>query len=440
MGNSGTSGSASYTIRGHSLVFRGDTNEYQADGVKVPSVEELLRRHSELRGLDDGAAVSADEKKRAENAAALREEIGRYEKEGAEGSSGEFRNYLSLKKSRGIKAESAMLPVLIFDEAGKPACAGMVDLSGTVNGVPALIGISLAERMSQGRAALQLNLCRLGLMQSYGKACDKLFVMRLLHGSAELSEVPVLEEAAYALLRECLPSFRAESPVKPEGSGSGAGSAAPGTHAHGAGGWQDAPEQAPEEKAAPAPEPAAGQSGTENAETAEPAEPTEREAECKRKAERLRDVSWFCWFFPVLILHLLILMLFSGAVIGWWAALYLILTFTAGCLIAWPVIASSPVTEAAGNSLFLGVVAIILKGAAWGGSLFFGGMGDWVGSICDFASGTGAFLALAGIVFGITTRGTSAINEDRNGLVASGIAYLLCTPSSVSFLSGLAVG
>ena len=45
MGNSGTSGSASYTIRGHSLVFRGDTNEYQADGVKVPSVEELLRRH-----------------------------------------------------------------------------------------------------------------------------------------------------------------------------------------------------------------------------------------------------------------------------------------------------------------------------------------------------------------------------------------------------------
>ena len=216
MGNSGTSGSASYTIRGHSLVFRGDTNEYQADGVKVPSVEELLRRHSELRGLDDGAAVSADEKKRAENAAALREEIGRYEKECAEGSSGEFRNYLSLKKSRGIKAESAMLPVLIFDEAGKPACAGMVDLSGTVNGVPALIGISLAERMSQGRAALQLNLCRLGLMQSYGKACDKLFVMRLLHGSAELSEVPVLEEAAYALLRECLPSFRAESPVKPQ--------------------------------------------------------------------------------------------------------------------------------------------------------------------------------------------------------------------------------
>ena len=54
--------------------------------------------------------------------------------------------------------------------------------------------------------------------------------------------------------------------------------------------------------------------------------------------------------------------------------------------------------------------------------------------------GTGAFLALAGIVFGITTRGTSAINEDRNGLVASGIAYLLCTPSSVSFLSGLAGG
>lgn len=405
MGNSGTSGSASYTIRGHSLVFRGDTNEYQADGVKVPSVEELLRRHSELRGLDDGAAVSADEKKRAENAAALREEIGRYEKEGAEGSSGEFRNYLSLKKSRGIKAESAMLPVLIFDEAGKPACAGMVDLSGTVNGVPALIGISLAERMSQGRAALQLNLCRLGLMQSYGKACDKLFVMRLLHGSAELSEVPVLEEAAYALLRECLPSFRAESPVKPQDSGSGADPAASGTPPHGAGGWQEAPEQAPEEK-----------------------------------AERLRDVSWFWWFFPVLILHLLILMLFSGAVIGWWAALYLILTFTAGCLIAWPVIASSPVTEAAGNSLFLGVVAIILKGAAWGGSLFFGGMGDWVGSICDFASGTGAFLALAGIVFGITTRGTSAINEDRNGLVASGIAYLLCTPSSVSFLSGLAGG
>ena len=157
----------------------------------------------------------------------------------------------------------------------------------------------------------------------------------------------------------------------------------------------------------------------------------EREAECAGNAERLRDVSWFWRFFPALAAHLLLLMLLSGTVIGWEAALHLVLTFTAAGLIVWPVLTVTPVTKSAGNSVFIGAAALVLKGIAFVCGWYFSGLGA-------FVNGTGAFVAIAGIVLGIASRGTSASGDDRTGLWISGIAYVLCMISTVSYLSGLA--
>ena len=49
--------------------------------------------------------------------------------------------------------------------------------------------------------SLQLNLYRIGCIQSYGKACDRLFVMRLRKNVSEFREFPVDENAARDVLR-----------------------------------------------------------------------------------------------------------------------------------------------------------------------------------------------------------------------------------------------
>lgn len=419
--NSGSSGIASYSIRGHMVVFHEDSHEYYVDGVKVPSVTELVRKYSELHGLDDYTTVpSGSPRKAAPKGTTIQQEIERYEKDGAEGSSEEFRNYLELKGKCGIKAESSGLPVLIFDGSGKPVCAGRLDLCGTVMGGSAIIGIRRTAKIYKAKVSLQLNLYRLGYKESYGEPCESLYVLRLRRSASEFARIPVDENYAYALLGECIPSFSAKPAPEAE-KAAGADTAAR------AGAEPEKESEAQEQPAA-----APRKDAPEREESAdEKAARREREAECAGNAERLRDVSWFWRFMSAMTAHLLLLMLLSGTVIGWEAALHLVLTFTAAGLIVWPVLTVTPVTKSAGNSVFIGAAALVLKGIAFVGGWYFSSIGS-------FVNGTGAFVAVAGLVLAAASRGTSAGGDDRTGLWISGIAYVLCMISTVSYLSGLA--
>ena len=59
------SGSTTYSIRGHSVVFHEGPHEYYVDGVKVPSVTDLLGRYSRLHGLDDYTTVPSGSPRKA---------------------------------------------------------------------------------------------------------------------------------------------------------------------------------------------------------------------------------------------------------------------------------------------------------------------------------------------------------------------------------------
>lgn len=92
-----SSGSTSYSIRGHSVVFHEESHEYFVDGVKVPSVTEILGRYSRLHGLDDYADIPQDVLRRAAaRGTALHKEIEEYEKQGVRGS----------RRSSGITSRS----------------------------------------------------------------------------------------------------------------------------------------------------------------------------------------------------------------------------------------------------------------------------------------------------------------------------------------------
>ena len=197
-----SSGSTSYSIRGHSVVFHEESHEYFVDGVKIPSVTEILERYSRIHGLDDYSDIPEDVLRRAAaRGTALHKEIEEYEKHGVRGSSEEFNNYLPLKIRHGVKVGASELPVLIFDDSGKPLCAGRLDLLATINGEAALGDIKRTSRLYPKKVSLQLNLYRIGCIQSYGKACDRLFVMRLRNGVSEFREFPVDENAARDVLR-----------------------------------------------------------------------------------------------------------------------------------------------------------------------------------------------------------------------------------------------
>ena len=212
-----SSGSTSYSIRGHSVVFHEESHEYFVDGVKVPSVTEILGRYSRLHGLDDYADIPQDVLRRAAaRGTALHKEIEEYEKQGVRGFSEEFGNYLPLKIRHGVKVVASELPVLIFDDSGKPVCAGRLDLLATINGDAALGDIKRTSRLYPKKVSLQLNLYRIGCIQSYGKACDRLFVMRtrkvpgmsskllvlsFQRAAAQFRKMPGLKEILRRLLR-----------------------------------------------------------------------------------------------------------------------------------------------------------------------------------------------------------------------------------------------
>lgn len=199
-----SSGSTSYSIRGHSVVFYEGPHEYYVDGVKVPSVTELLERYSRLHGLDDYSNIPQDVLRRAAaRGTALHNEIEQFEKFGTRGSSEEFWNYLTLKSRYGVRVESSELPVIIFDESGKPVCAGRLDLIASLNGQTAVGDIKRTSRLYPEKVSLQINLYRIGYMQSYGKSIDRLFVMRLRKSVSQFVEFPIDEKAAWAVLREC---------------------------------------------------------------------------------------------------------------------------------------------------------------------------------------------------------------------------------------------
>lgn len=236
-----------YFIRGHSVVFYEKQHICLVDGKKIPSVTELLALYSRMHGLDD-SNISPDvllgelAKKRQEPQTervkdgipgtygygdyqsydqsfsnispevifraqqlgkTLHLEIDQFEKKGRRGYSTEFNNYLSLKRRYNILVRSSELPVIIFDRLNNPVCQGRLDLLASINGQSCLCDIKRTSKIYRQKALLQLNLYRIGYIQTYGKDCNKLFVMRFLNSFCELKEFPVNENVAWSVLSEC---------------------------------------------------------------------------------------------------------------------------------------------------------------------------------------------------------------------------------------------
>lgn len=152
-------------INGHKVAYVEDTHTYYVDGKPVPSVTQIVSTVLESPYLTVRPHIL---EQAAFNGIKLHKEIEFYEKHGIHGTSIEFHHYLKLKDAQKIRTIDTEKLVLVSYN-GKIVCAGRLDMiifSQSTKGY-GIGDIKRTTRIYHDHVKLQLNLYRMGYMQSY---------------------------------------------------------------------------------------------------------------------------------------------------------------------------------------------------------------------------------------------------------------------------------
>jgi len=187
-------------IRGYQVEFEPIEHKYFVNGKEVPSISQIckLENRDMYQGVDQATLSRA-----AVKGVGLHKEIENYEIHDMKGQSLEFQNYLLLKKKYGFVKEMTER-IVIIEIDGKVVCAGRFDLLATIDGKNILIDFKRTSQIHMDYVTLQLNLYRLGLMQSYGTEINRLMLIRLRYSEMNVLELPVQEHETLNVLRKYL--------------------------------------------------------------------------------------------------------------------------------------------------------------------------------------------------------------------------------------------
>jgi hypothetical protein len=189
-------------INGYQVEFEPIEHKYFVNGKNVPSISQICKMENPemYNGIDQSTLNRA-----AAKGVGLHEEIENYELHGKMGYTTEFHNYLKVKKYYGFKKELTERMVIIKVD-GQVVCAGRFDLLATINGENLLIDFKRTSQIHQKYVTLQLNLYRLGLMQSYGMDIHKLMLIRLRYDAIDVLDLPVQELETIQVLKKYVTS------------------------------------------------------------------------------------------------------------------------------------------------------------------------------------------------------------------------------------------
>lgn len=185
----------------HTLTYEDETHTYKVDGTKVPSVTQVLHYNNPNKYADVDPAVL---KKAAERGTAMHQAIEDYEVVGIENAEvEELEGYKILKAIYKWDFLEAEQPILI--EYKGHFIAGRYDqlikLEGTITLNDFKRYASMDKKTKQD-VAMQLNLYRIGLKQTYNIDVEKIRCTRLRKDIREFIEMPIVETLAYQLLDE----------------------------------------------------------------------------------------------------------------------------------------------------------------------------------------------------------------------------------------------
>lgn len=186
----------SWIIKGTTLEYDDETHTYLVDGVIVPSVTQIL-------GVRFKGKYANVDKETLENAAHrgtfIHKSIEEYIK-GAEIELKEVRNFRFLMDRHNLKPIESEVPVILWKD--EPIAAGRLDLVLDHDGETALGDIKTTSSLDKEYLGYQLNLYRIGYMQSYGIDISELYGVHLRDDKRKLQPIPINTGLAWGIVEE----------------------------------------------------------------------------------------------------------------------------------------------------------------------------------------------------------------------------------------------
>lgn len=187
-----------WNIKGHIVEFIDDIHQYLVDGCMVDSVTQILG----VKYRNDYASVPpAVLNNASKRGTAVHKAIENFNVSGYDDGSEAVRNFKFLQKQYGFEVLDSELPIVIFKDDMPIAC-GRLDMTMLMDGETGIADIKTVSTLNKEKIAYQLNLYRIGLMQSYGVDAKFLKIIHLRDGIRKVIDSPVNEGMAWEIIEE----------------------------------------------------------------------------------------------------------------------------------------------------------------------------------------------------------------------------------------------
>ncbi len=189
-----------FSIKGGTLEYFDETHTYLYDGIMLPSVTQILG----VKYKNDYASVPpAVLNNAAKRGTAIHKAIENFNVSGYDDGSEAVRNFKFLQKQYGFEVLDSELPIVLFKDDIPIAC-GRLDMTILMDGQTGIADIKTVSALNKEKIAYQLNLYRIGLMQSYGVDAQFLKIIHIRDGIRKFIDSPVNEGMTWELIEKCL--------------------------------------------------------------------------------------------------------------------------------------------------------------------------------------------------------------------------------------------
>ena len=189
-----------FNIKGGTLEFFPETHTYLYDGLMLPSVTQILgvKYRNDYANVPPAVLNNA-----AQRGTEVHKAIENFNVSDYDDGSEAVRNFKFLQKQYGFEVLDSELPIVIFKDDFPIAC-GRLDMTMLIDGQIGIADIKTVSSLNKEKIAYQLNLYRIGLMQSYGVDAKFLKILHLRDGIRKFIDSPINEKMTWELIEEFL--------------------------------------------------------------------------------------------------------------------------------------------------------------------------------------------------------------------------------------------
>ena len=188
-------------IRNHCIEYYDDGHIYLCDGIKIPSITQILNWKFGSRYANVDSEVL---RKASYEGTLVHSAIENYCRKGIESELPELRGFKLLQRLYKFDVVANEVPVLLMWTDGTPIAAGRLDLVLRMGGQLGLADIKRTSALNKEYLAYQLNMYRIAYTQSYGDKIEFLRGVHLRHDVRNFVRIPIEHELTYDLLKDYL--------------------------------------------------------------------------------------------------------------------------------------------------------------------------------------------------------------------------------------------